>query len=400
MFDSVLGWGYGIAALFVALGVAYGMGRVLSIDSAPGRNQAIDGLRGYLAFGVFLHHAAIWYAYAHGGAWALPPPSVYRALGPGCVSVFFMVTAYLFIGKLLDGRDRQFDWLALFVSRAMRLTPLYLLAMAALFGAVGLLSGWALREPAMAVLGELADWLAFSMLDTPAVNGVPSTHLLIGGVTWSLAYEWLFYLTLPALGVLLGVRVPWPLVISCAAVFAVLVWRKPDLIFPNAFAKGALAAVIARQPRIAASLRGPWWAPVVLIGAGMVVFGAGPRGLVSTLATIAFCIVACGNTVFGLLSNRAAIVLGDVSYGIYLLHGLLLSATFMALIGAPRAAAFGPAAHWAVIMAAGAVVVVIAAVTYRFIEAPAMRRVNAVVAAIRRSGGGAGHATIHPSRPA
>ena len=87
---------------------------------------------------------------------------------------------------------------------------------------------------------------------------------------------------------------------------------------------------------------------------------------------------------FGLLSNRAAVVLGDISYGVYLLHGLLLSLTFMFILGPTRAASIGAGTHWAVATAIGAGVVIAAALTYRFLEAPAMKQVKRVTAWIRR----------------
>lgn len=87
---------------------------------------------------------------------------------------------------------------------------------------------------------------------------------------------------------------------------------------------------------------------------------------------------------FGLLSNRAAIVLGDISYGVYLLHGLLLSLTFLFILGPSRAATFDPLLHWAVVMIVGVVVVVASALTYRYIERPAMQRVAGLTSWLRR----------------
>lgn len=384
MYDSVLGWAFGAVALLVGLVTALAMGKLLGIDPPPGRNVAIDGLRGYLAFGVFLHHATVWYFYARTGAWGLPPPSVYRELANTCVSLFFMITAYLFVGKLLDARIRPIDWTALFVSRVLRLTPLYLLAMGVLFLFVGVLSGWQLRVPLPALFEQASHWVGFSMIDAPDVNGVPATTLLMAGVTWSLAYEWLFYLSLPAMALLLRVKVPMVLWIVCTACVVLLVVNKPNVIFPTAFVKGAIAAFVSRRVRIAMILRAPGFGLLVLAAAWVAMFGHAPNLLVTLFVLAGFCVVACGNTVFGLLSNRAAVVLGDISYGVYLLHGLLLSVTFMFLLGRDQAAGMGPVMHWAVATAIGAGVVVVAALTYRFVEAPAMKQVKRVTAWIRR----------------
>lgn len=384
MFDSVLGWGFGAVVLAIGFGAAWAMGRILGIRSAGGRNVAVDGLRGYLAFGVFLHHAVVWYFYLREGRWGLPPESVYRPLGMHCVSLFFMITGYLFVGKLLDGRRKPIDWTALYVSRVLRLTPLYLVAVLALVTLVGVMSDWQRREPWSQLAVEVGHWIGFTMITAPDVNGVAPTAVLIAIVTWSLAYEWLFYLSLPALALLLRAKVPWALALVCSVACVWLILEKPNVVFPTAFVKGALAAVVARWTPVASWLARPVLAPLILLmfAAGAV---AATPALSAILLTLAFCAVACGNTVFGLLSNRAAVVLGDISYGVYLLHGLLLSITFLLLLDRSAAVALNPLQHWAVIAGVGAAVVAVSALSYRFLEAPAMQRVRRVADGLRRS---------------
>lgn len=292
MHESVLGWAFGAASLVLALATALVAGRALGITATPARNPAIDGLRGYLAFGVFLHHAVVWYFYVRTGAWGLPPPSIYRELASTCVSLFFMITAYLFIGKLLDGRRRPVDWLQLYVSRLLRLTPLYLLAMCGLFAAVGTLSGWTLRVPIGALLEQAGHWAAFSMIKAPDVNGVPSTSLLMAGVTWSLAYEWLFYLSLPLLAVVFRVKGSAALVLTGTLCVVLFVINKPDVIFPTSFVKGAIAAVVSRQLRLAAVLRKPGFGLLVLLAAWVAMFGRVPNAVVAVAVLAGFCVVA------------------------------------------------------------------------------------------------------------
>jgi len=382
MFDSMLGWGFGAVALLAGLAAAGVVGRVLSLDASPGRNAALDGLRGYLAFGVFAHHAVVWYHYVRTGVWGLPPPGPYRELGATCVSVFFMITAYLFVGKLLDARERPIDWLTLFTSRVLRLTPLYLIAMAVLFVTVGLRSGWQLREPVSALLVQMAQWLGFSIVGMPDVNRLEATGVLIAYVTWSLALECLFYLSLPLLAVLLRVRVPSYWVVACSLLLVLLALNLPKAFLPTAFVKGAAVAFVVRQPRVVALLRRPLFSPLILLAAWVSMFAQAPVAA-GVLVPIAFCAVACGNTVYGALSNRAAVVLGDISYGVYLLHGLLLSITFLVIVGVDRAATFSPAMHWSVVTGVGMLVVLVAATSYRFVEWPAMKQLRRTVARLR-----------------
>ena len=46
---------------------------LLAVEDRANRFHAIDGLRGFLALGVFFHHAVISYFYYATGRWELPP---------------------------------------------------------------------------------------------------------------------------------------------------------------------------------------------------------------------------------------------------------------------------------------------------------------------------------------
>lgn len=85
----------GLLAVFIASGLA----RFLRLPKTQGRLDSIDGLRGYLAFFVFIHHAYVWYFYLHYGAWSRPLSNFYNQLGKGSVAVFFMITGFCFSQK-------------------------------------------------------------------------------------------------------------------------------------------------------------------------------------------------------------------------------------------------------------------------------------------------------------
>src|SRR5262249_50126300 len=71
-------------------------------DSAGNnRFEALVGLRGLLAFGVFFHHARFTYQYYSNGWWEAPEGGIYLVLGPVSVALFFSLTAFLFWGKAL-----------------------------------------------------------------------------------------------------------------------------------------------------------------------------------------------------------------------------------------------------------------------------------------------------------
>ncbi|MBK1839641.1 acyltransferase family protein [Azospirillum sp. YIM B02556] len=94
---------------------------------SDGRYAAIDGMRGLLAYAVFIHHGVITWQYLHSGLWALPPSRLYTHLGQSSVALFFMVTAFLFWDKLLKAGPGM-DWREFVSSRFYRVYPVYAVA--------------------------------------------------------------------------------------------------------------------------------------------------------------------------------------------------------------------------------------------------------------------------------
>ncbi len=171
--------------------------------SAAQRSRGIDGLRGFLALSVVMLHGAIYHRYITDGLWSGPPSPLYTVLGTGGVAVFFMITGYLFWGKLLDERGR-IDWVRLYVGRLFRIAPLYLVMVALMLFLVMEQAGWQVLVTPMQLAKQIAPWLALGLLDPTDVNGHVATLVLSAGVTWSLRYEWLFYLSLPLLACVAG----------------------------------------------------------------------------------------------------------------------------------------------------------------------------------------------------
>jgi peptidoglycan/LPS O-acetylase OafA/YrhL len=103
------------------------------------------------------------------------------------------------------------------------------------------------------------------------------------------------------------------------------------------------------------------------------------------LLSLAFGIIACGNTLFGVLAWPAARGLGEMGYSIYLLHGLVLFTIFGLILGPDRAAALSVTGHWMVVYSCVPLVAVLSFATFRLIEAPAMASVDRVTALVSRA---------------
>jgi len=83
----------------------------------------LDGLRGYLAVCVVATHLFSSYNWHLTGRWEYPESIVYRLASSAPVSIFFMITAFLFWGKIVRSKN-SLDWCKLFQSRFYRLIPI------------------------------------------------------------------------------------------------------------------------------------------------------------------------------------------------------------------------------------------------------------------------------------
>ena len=361
------------------------------------RNASIDGLRGFLAFFVFLHHACIWYFELRLGVWVEPPSYFYIHLGQSSVALFFMITAFLFSTKLLDARGKSSAsgqpvlhssvfWQRLYVSRLLRLTPLYLFMLALVVLVTAIVSDFQLREPLPVLLKNIGAWASFIIMGRPDLNGVTAIWLMISGVNWTLPYEWFFYFSLPLLAWLasfLRVLPSWPyLLFSAAAMaglwFKVFPWQ-PNPIYGYAFLGGVVAAVVVRWSWLKRMLNSPWGTRVGGVAAVLCLayvfrhFSTANSLPALAWLTVAFTILASGNGLFGLLHSRAAQTLGDASYSIYLLHGLVMYVTFKLVLGVGTAAKLSVFGYWGVILLCTAVLLPLSFATFRWIESPAIR---------------------------
>ena len=355
------------------------------------RQGAMQGFRGLLALGVFLHHSFIWSHYVQGRGWL--DAWGWHQFGESRVVLFFMLTATLFYGKLLDSRGRDFDWLRLYVSRVLRLGPAYWLAMSLMIAIVGFATLKHIDGAGLAlikfdwweIVTECAVWLSFSMFGMPSIDGYFHTPLITAAVTWTLPYEVTFYMLLPLLALPLRLAMPaTTLALGLAAAIWAAAWSPhPEICVP--FAGGLAVALLVRVPQVVKVLRHKASAAAAMASmtAVFLLFPTvyAPVPLLMLLFSMA--VVAADNDLFGILRWRAPQALGNWGYSLYLLHGIALYVLFVLVIGLDRAAQFTGLEYTAVLAAYIPVVIGLSWASHRWIESPPMRAVPAVVAAIR-----------------
>lgn len=337
--------------------------------------NSLDGLRGLASFAVVVHHASIWEAKLATGAWEVPTSNLLRQLGETSVALFFMVTGFLFWRKAIDSRLRPIHWGRFYLARFLRITPLYLLACFLVFLVVGFQSGFVLQETPGALVWNGFQWLFYSIPDIPDLNNVLDSRLALARATWSIPFEWWFYLALPA-GAALFRRPSWVvLILSGTLALALYRWHgKMAWIQLLPFLAGMAAAHLDRASWLRRTARRPavGLLSVVVLGASVARFptihGLAPLFLTSAVFTA----IALGNDLFGLLTSKPLVWLGEISFGTYLLHGLFLYLPFGVLGGQQRTSL----EHWALVACLVPALLATAAILHTIVERPALAMVD------------------------
>jgi peptidoglycan/LPS O-acetylase OafA/YrhL len=297
------------------------------------RLGCIDGMRGYLALSVLMHHFIVWMQVTRlGGAWDYLTINILNELGAGSVALFFMTTGFVFYPRVLLGFSGN-SWVATYASRIFRIEPLVIVSVVIITIIIAIrtrrLPG---NDYPLAAAKWITTWKEVTLLS------YPDSGRLNAYVLWSLWYEWMFYLfILPGCAIVINLirgRSPtWivPLTLGIGSIaLRLLGVHGLILLFLPAFGIGMLGFELQRREWIASALRSPY---VSVIAAASLVIGMTsaqmPYAYALPLFGFFFLCVACGNSMGGLLRTEGSLVLGDCSFGIYLLHGIFLNLLFV-----------------------------------------------------------------------
>ncbi|WP_072366500.1 acyltransferase family protein [Chitinophaga sancti] len=336
----------------------------------------LDGLRGYMALTVFLHHAALYCNLLVNGHWSVENMSAFVQFGQTSVFIFFMITGFIFFSKLIDATNKTIDWQKYYVARFLRIYPLYVIVLIMILVIIGKLSNWTLFPPFSDRIMEVIFWLFFSQT---TLNDYQYAPTITSAVLWSLSREWQFYALFPLLGaVFLHIKISLKLILfSILLLLLFFIMNIPGdkmaTIETNSpFLVGIFAAFLVRNKHIRQIGSKKIVALFVLL---MIVFSYTYYHTIFSffpysLISISFIAIASGNSLFGILTNYISLILGQISYSIYLIHPVLLFVVYHMFPQIIQLVSSSQQSFWIVTSIVGALLMVICSLSFRFIEKP------------------------------
>lgn len=366
---------FAIIIYCIAFVTAYFIQLKYKISTDNTRYENIDALRGFLALGVFICHASVWHQYLQIGSWEIPKSNLYTHLGQTSVAFFFMITAFLFVSKLLNANEKGINWKALFISRFFRLTPMYLVSIALVTLIVLVISDWQLKSGAVSFAKDLFYWSTFTIFSGPNINENEFTSIINAGVIWSLPYEWLFYFSLPLMALLMLKKKPSIYYILISLVFVIVYFRINGFEGQHlvSFMGGAITPFILKYGNKKINYNTIVLSIVVVICLGLILqFKTSSDWACKILIVVVFNLIALGNTIFGILKSTILKFLGEICYSTYLIHGIVLFVVLYFGFGLKPAAQLSPLAYCLTVFVITPFVVILSFITYRIIEKPCM----------------------------
>lgn len=366
---------FSIIIYAIAFVTAYIINLKFKFVNTSGRYENIDGLRGFLALGVFIHHANIWFKYINDGVWKEPNSNLYNQFGQTSVALFFMITSFLFVTKLLDSTNKPYNWNRFFVSRIFRLAPMYYFSLLIIIVFVMITSNWKINVGIPEFITSIFHWFVFTITTTKFINNNPLTVIINANVNWSLPFEWLFYFALPLISLLiLKIKPPkFYLLISFGFVALFILVHGLELHHISSFIGGAIAPILIKYSLVKKNVNTVLFSIIVLVCGSLILFFKTSESILcKLLISVIFTIIALGNSMFGLLKSSMLKFLGEICYTTYLLHGIILFTTFYFGFGMEASKQFSEFQYCLIIFSITPLVVILSFLGYKFIEKPFM----------------------------
>jgi len=308
-----------ISSCFILSKISFNVNKFDSLT----RGSPIDGLRGILALSVLVLHFYATYHWKVTGVWEAPNVNFISNFGAISVSYFFLITGYLFLGKVLN---KDINWKKLYLSRLKRIVPLYYFVTIIIlfFTLVFIKESYTYLD----LTKWIFKWIFFKGGDLNHFE----TSQIIAGVNWTLTYEWAFYFSLPLICLFFGKKAPQKHILVISFVFLLFMVYKTNIItyilfplaYPALFFQSKIRKIYIKYKYLTSYM-------LVALFLYSIFFTAGYSIQQMTILAFIFAFIVNGFDFFGILNNKGLKILGDISYSVYLIHGLILYLLFTIL---------------------------------------------------------------------
>jgi peptidoglycan/LPS O-acetylase OafA/YrhL len=293
------------------------------------------------------------------------------------VVFFFLITGFLFWTKVLKAGGR-IDPIDPYRNRFLRITPMYVASVFAVMGVVFTFYRFRLLTSPAQLLIDAGRLIGLGLIPWGSFNGA-NPGLVNFFVVWTLRAEWLFYLALPILAIFCR-----PGRLAALSIPVILFGQSRETPDPKAdyfapvLAFVFLCGMVAAQslelfgPRKALAGRCAAIGCLACLGIVPLLVDSPyePQSIVAA-AVVFYCFVN-GNTMFGVLSGRAARFLGTISYSVYLIHGIAIYVTLRIVGRFVDFATLPLPLYWLMLWVCGLGLIGVCALTYRYVEHPAI----------------------------
>jgi peptidoglycan/LPS O-acetylase OafA/YrhL len=289
--------------------------------------------------------------------------------------MFFAITAYLFVSKLLRTKEAEPGyWLKLYVGRLFRLIPVCGVATIILL---------VLKPSLFQSLGDISIVRSLLIMATASLFGgfgrvgdateQKWEYLCPTGAHWTLNSEWLFYFILPIVGLAYKPTRNLFWVLSSIAIL-ILVRRHHlrDLTIGTwPFAPGIIAAIIVHYQRHLTyfSNRTVGFISIFIIVSTPFL---GTKLAYIPANALFLLVLVSDNSVTSWLKKSLLTYLGDTTFSLYILHGLVQYATLKWIVTIQIARNMPEWIWWLTCAGQVVVVVLISRLSFEYVEKPSI----------------------------
>ncbi|WP_321800341.1 acyltransferase [Caballeronia sp. J97] len=354
------------------------------------KDVEIEGMRGIAALFVVLNHipfAAVsldsTYPALFGfvkGSQRFYVPGYLGSLG---VQLFFCITGYLFWKKVVVS-GKPTDWAQFYRNRFLRLAPAYLLFAVSMMLTLSVIDGFKMHTTALGLAHDIFAQLALGIVQQRRFNGSDTT--MFNTITWTLPYEWGFYVLLPLLAGLRTRR--WTTAVGLFVLAVLIIAYDVKWYLLLFFLSGAVTAEIrfrSQSRPLLGSLA------FCILALGYIMF---PKEVIATalsavagvspfadlfVVLIQWVIVSAMFSVAmamkpGILRLRPLVMLGTISYSLYLLHLTVLQISIRMADRLEPISQWSIAHFWHWAFIATMCSIVAATISYALVERPFLHR--------------------------